>query len=175
MKREDKERMFLSEQSFLEKWITQFDLYTDLDGLNHGFKLMNKRLNWINEQIKLLADEPAGEVGEETKCMHCKHISVKAEWNDGKFVRNIFYCDKKQVTESNKLIQKDNCDKYEEHFNQRILGEYLLAQRVDKGFSKQDKEHSDCNHVVGAADESGCCIKCGKKVCEIINNNLCQK
>ena len=39
----------------------------------------------------------------------------------------------------------------------------------------EDTEHSDCNHVVGAADESGCCIKCGKKVCEIINNNLCQK
>jgi len=36
-------------------------------------------------------------------------------------------------------------------------------------------EVTDCNHVIGAADESGICIKCGKKVCEIINNNLHEK
>ena len=26
-----------------------------------------------------------------------------------------------------------------------------------------------CNHVIGASDNSGLCLKCGIKVCEIIN------
>jgi hypothetical protein len=29
-----------------------------------------------------------------------------------------------------------------------------------------------CNHILGANDESGNCLKCGKKVCKVINNNL---
>jgi hypothetical protein len=37
------------------------------------------------------------------------------------------------------------------------------------------ESESDCNHVIGANDNSGICIKCGKKVCEIINNDLCSQ
>jgi hypothetical protein len=39
----------------------------------------------------------------------------------------------------------------------------------------EETQSEYCNHVIGANDNSGICIKCGKKVCEIINNDLCKK
>lgn len=61
----------------------------------------------------------------------------------------------------------------EGYFNMTVSETLRCMQEFAESYEPQINE--SCNHVLGAADESGICIKCGKKVCEIINNNLCQK
>ena len=67
-----------------------------------------------------------------TDCYKCKHISVRGDFKNGKLNGRIYSCDENKVNESSELINNSNCNKYSEHFNQRILGEYLLCLRIHK-------------------------------------------
>ena len=55
MKKEDKERLFLSEVVFLERWAVQFELDSDSDV---SIKRMQERIGWLNKQLKDLASHP---------------------------------------------------------------------------------------------------------------------
>jgi hypothetical protein len=54
-----------------------------------------------------------------------------------------------------------------------LMEEYANTKQVEP--KREQVDIGICNHVIGANDSSGICIKCGKKVCEIINNDLCEK
>ena len=55
MKREDKEKLFLSETVFIERWVVQLELDSDL---NTSIKRMNERIGWLNKQLTELATQP---------------------------------------------------------------------------------------------------------------------
>ncbi|MBK5202154.1 MAG: hypothetical protein JJE45_00330 [Prolixibacteraceae bacterium] len=60
MKNKDKERMFLSEQFFLEHWMVQLSLESTLNSM---YIKMEKRLKWIESELAALKQEPVkGEV-----------------------------------------------------------------------------------------------------------------
>ena len=51
MKNKDLEKIFLSEQYFLEHWMIQVSLESTLNSL---YIRMDKRLKWINDQLQTL-------------------------------------------------------------------------------------------------------------------------
>lgn len=66
------------------------------------------------------------------------------------------------------LDNKVNLTSNERHTVYDAFKEYAQSHQVEM-------PSDECNHVIGANDNSGVCLECGKKVCEIINNDLCQK
>ena len=57
MKKEDIERMLLSEEYFLEHWIVQFTFHSDTSAFCLGFRDMKKRLEWVKSELKKLKNE----------------------------------------------------------------------------------------------------------------------
>ena len=64
-------------------------------------------------------------------CVKCKHISARGKWKEGELVGKIYSCDLNQF-EPQENFPSVGCESFDEHLNQRILGEYLLNLRVDK-------------------------------------------
>lgn len=56
MRKDDLERMLLAEDSFLEHWIVQFSLYSDLSAFTLGFKRMQKRHEWVKSELNKIKD-----------------------------------------------------------------------------------------------------------------------
>ena len=69
------------------------------------------------------------------KCLSCRHVNSGAE----SFDENLkpkgrkYYCDLKVIEQSTDgIINNEDCEKYDKHGNQRILGHYLLGFRDSK-------------------------------------------
>jgi disulfide oxidoreductase YuzD len=71
--------------------------------------------------------------GEKNQCMSCVNANMKRDLTDINNLVKVFYCDKNHVTEKRiTMIENFHCGDYKQHFNQRILSEYLMGWRSDK-------------------------------------------
>lgn len=94
---------------------------------------------WVCAFNKALKDgkikSPEGEKGN-NQCMSCINANMKADLTDINNPVKVFYCDKNHVAEKRvTMIENFHCGDYKQHFNQRILNEYLMGWRSDKALN----------------------------------------